>query len=114
MTEENELDGFAPDLTDNTSADDLALATKMAKLKKKIPDTLVDELEAMSVDDLKARIVRCEVNLHETEQAKTKDAELELAKAKVRELQEPYTDAKKLQSAIIAYCTCLLDQKGAA
>lgn len=91
---------------------ELALKEKMFKLRKKLSDELVDELEAMSVDDLHARIVRCEANLHENEQAKDRDQGLKELQTKLKEARAPYQDAKKQQTSIAQYCTCLLDMQG--
>lgn len=89
-----------------------ALETKMNKLRKKLPPELVEELEQMDEADLRKRIVTSECNLHETQKAKEADKELNDLKYKVKEASAPFAEAKKLQTAIIQYATCVLDKQG--
>lgn len=91
---------------------DNALLEKMFKLRKKIPADIVEEIEAKSVEDLHVRIVKSEKILHDVEVAREADSDLRCLKDKVKDVQAPYSEAKKLQSSIIRYCTCLLEQKG--
>lgn len=89
-----------------------ALQAKMHKLRKVIPTSLIEELDAMGTDDLRIRISKSELNIYETERAREADEELAQLREKVKIMQGPYTDAKKAQTAIIKYCSCLLDQAG--
>lgn len=85
---------------------------KLHKLRKKIPKEVIEELEAMDTADLRARIVRCETNIHETERARERDAGLKEMKKKVSDAEKPYRDAKNAQNAIAQYAVVLLKRRG--
>jgi hypothetical protein len=89
------------------------LEKKMFQLRKKLKDDdFIQELEAMSHDELRERIVQCELNIHDVERAVESDEELKKLSLKRKELSAPYAEAKKRQQFIERYCTCLLEQKG--
>lgn len=99
--------------TPETTADEKLSAsereTQIAKLKKKLPASLVEELVDLSKDDLKARIARCAVNIRDTKIAQSLDEELAQKKAEAREMAAPYRDAVKMQTQISSLCALLLD-----
>jgi len=86
----------------------------LAKLKKTLSQTAVDELDAMSKDDLRATIVRCESNIKEAEDARDNCTELTEAKLKVKEIDGPFRDAVKYQRAKQRYAALRLEESGAA
>lgn len=91
-----------------------ALLERMFKIRKRLDEDLIDELEALDTSGLRERIVRSEVNQLETERARDADGDLREKKRLLGEAQGPYRDAMKQQKTIANYCACLLDQRGKA
>lgn len=91
-----------------------ALQEKMFKLRKKISEEQVHELEAMDTERLHERIVESEVNLHDIEKRRSCDGDLASLKEKLKDASAPYREEKAAQTAIANYCACLLDQRGKA
>jgi len=91
---------------------DLAVVAKLTKLRKKLSESLIEELDVMSVDDLRSRIVRTEMNCMETERARDADTDLESARDTLKEMGAPYKEAIKAQRTIGAYAALLLEAKG--
>ena len=96
----------------NEAAMSNELKETMYKLRKKLPESVVDELDEMNLEQLKARIVQSDVNIHESEKARRNDEELESMKLELKEANAPYRDAVKHQKLIIAYSACLMDVMG--
>lgn len=88
-----------------------ALESKMYKLRKIIKNQ-AEELDAMSTDELRTRIVTSEVAIHDVEQAKNRDDELHDLQERLKTVRAPYSDAKKYQSALAQYAACLLEKAG--
>jgi hypothetical protein len=84
---------------------------KWAKVLKDLPE-FKEMADAASTDDLKKIIVMCEGNIYTVEKEKEADTKLNGAKEIVKELSEPYRDAKKVQFAKIQYALFLLEEKG--
>lgn len=84
---------------------------KWAKILKNLPE-FKDTAEAASTEDLKKIIVTCEGNIYTVEKEQEADSKLNGAKEIVKELSEPYRDAKKVQQAKIQYALFLLEGKG--
>lgn len=105
----DELDGLQ---TNNDAMAELELAKQIKKLKKKIPEGIVEEIDAMNSDDLRRRIARSEIAMHETQQAMKADAELSLLKEKVKEMAAPFKEARATQKAISEYAAIQLMKKG--
>jgi hypothetical protein len=91
-----------------------ALEERMFKLRKRIPEGIPEELEALDSEDLKKRIAQCESNILESEKAREADTNLADMKAQAREASAPYREVKKVQRAIAEYAACLLDRSGKA
>lgn len=89
-----------------------ALQEKLFKLRKKMNPDLIQELDAMSEEDVRKKIVEAEGHIHETEQAKDADEGLAELKEKAKEAAAPYNETKKTQTNIVKYCTGLLVQMG--
>ena len=87
------------------------LAEKWAKVIKDLPE-FKDTADAASTEELKKIIVTCEGNLYTIEKEQSGDTKLNGAKEIVKELSEPYRDAKKVQQAKIQYALFLLEGKG--
>ena len=84
------------------------------KLRKILPSGLPEDIEEMSPEDLKKRIVDSESNLKETEQSRDNDEQLKGARELVKDLSEPYRDAMKVQRATQRYALLILESKGLA
>lgn len=84
----------------------------VVKVRKQLPPGMADELEALDVDQLKARIVASEMNVKDAELARKGDEGLAAAKERVKELDQPYKDAIKAQRAIALFSTLTLEDKG--
>ena len=99
-------------MTDTTNNNQVeasnSIQAKLHRLRKVIPDGVPEELEAMDATGLKNRIVQCELNIHETEQAKEADTELAVLQERIKDMKAPYTDAKKVQTAIAQYASIQL------
>lgn len=80
------------------------------KYKKTLPIGMSEELDSMSDDDLKRRIIDSEVNIKTHNIERSQDEDLTQAKDRVKELEAPYKDAIKTQKAIVNYATLMLDQ----
>jgi hypothetical protein len=93
-------------------ASQIGLAKKWDNIIKKMPE-FKDTADAASVEDLKKIIVECEGNIYTIEKNMGEDSKLAGAKEVVKELSEPYRDAKKTQQAKIQYALFLLESKGA-
>lgn len=87
------------------------LPKKWDDVIKKLPE-FKDTADAASVEDLKKIIVQCEGNLYTIDKEQDADTKLAGAKEIVKELSEPYKDAKKVQQAKIQYALLLLEGKG--
>lgn len=87
------------------------LPKKWDDVIKKLPE-FKDTADAGSVDDLKKIIVDCEGNLYTLDKEMEADSKLAGAKEIVKDLSEPYKDAKKVQQAKIQYALLCLESKG--
>lgn len=96
--------------TESDNTDPNALQKKMFKLRKKIPPDVVEDLENMDAEALKKRIVQCEMNILETQNALEADDGLAALKEQVKEASGPYRDAKNSQRSIATYCAILLNK----
>lgn len=85
---------------------------KKAKLAKKIPGDIIESLLKMSEDDLRRRISACEINKYEISRAMKADTVLSEMKDKVKNMRQPYTEAKGVQVAIAEYAAILMSEKG--
>jgi len=82
------------------------------KLLKKLPTGFTDDMESLSVDEVKKKIFEYEGNIYTIEKAKDADRKLNGAKDLVKELSAPYTEGKNTQAAQIKYCLFLLESRG--
>lgn len=74
----------------------------------------VSEVVGMSVADLEKRVSTLAKGISDTEEAEKNDAGLNDAKAEVKEMKAPYTDAKKDAKAKMKYVIKLIREKGGA
>ena len=87
------------------------LPKKWDNIIKNLPE-FKDTADAASVDELKKIIVQSEGNIYTIEKEMEADNKLTGAKEIVKEISEPYRDAKKCQQAKIQYALLLLEGKG--
>ena len=88
-----------------------SLPKKWDDLIKKMPE-FKDTADAASIEELKKIIVECEGNLYTVNKEQDADAKLSAAREMVKEMSEPYRDAKKVQQAKIQYALLCLESKG--
>jgi hypothetical protein len=85
-----------------------------AKYEKKLPDGFTDTVASMSVDEIKKKILESEGHIYEVENAKDDDNDLVKAKEEVKQISEPYKEAKSTETAKIKYCLYILESRGAS
>lgn len=83
-----------------------------AKYMKKLDDAFIDTVNTMSEDDIKERIVSCEGNLSEIENAKKNDQKLQQSKELSKELSAPYRESHAIETAKIRFLVYTLEQRG--
>lgn len=86
--------------------------TKMAKLRKTLTPTMIEDLEAMDEQQLHDRIVQAETNIHEIDKEEEANVQLKVLKEQLKDAAAGFKDGKKFQKAITSYCLCLLEQNG--
>lgn len=82
------------------------------KYAKKLPPEFLSALESASEDEIKARLLISEGNIYEVEAAKANDEKLAGIKELAKEHSAPYRESKSLETAKIAYCMYILEQRG--
>ena len=87
------------------------LPKKWDNIIKDLPE-FKDAADAASIEDLKKIIVDCEGNIYTVEKEIEANIQLAGAKEVVKDMMEPYRDAKKAQQAKIQYALLLLEGKG--
>lgn len=107
MTNETPTDSEARDIEAA-----VALSEEMFSLRKKIPEDMIQDIEAMDVEQLHERIVQSERAQFEAKMAKKADADVLLYKEKLRDASAPYSDVVKTQKAIASYAAALLEKNG--
>lgn len=80
------------------------------KVAKQYPD-FVNEVETLTVDQLKARIVSYQQQLEESEAHKRENEDLNAAREEVKLLSGPYRDVKQAVNLKTRYIIELLKEK---
>jgi hypothetical protein len=81
------------------------------KIQKEYPD-FCNEVQSLTADELKARIVALQQALDESEEHKAQNMDLRDARHVVSELAGPYRDVKKAVKAKTSYLIELLKNQG--
>lgn len=84
---------------------------KWMKVIQQLPE-FKDTADAADTDELKQIVVRCEGNIYTIEKEMSEDIKLGAARELVKDLSEPYRDAKKVQTAKIKYAMFRLEERG--
>lgn len=87
----------------------------MSKLSEKVQKQFpgyCEEVTALSVEHLEARLVEMAKGLVDTQAAQEADEELQMIREKAKELGEPYRDAKKSIKLRSSYVIELIREKG--
>ena len=71
-----------------------------------------DDANTMSDDDLRAKILECEVSIKEQERSRDADADLQRAKDVVKAISGGYRDSIALDTAKIKYSLYMLETRG--
>ena len=82
------------------------------KWSKQLPTGWQESADSMSNDELKNTIYDSEANVYVIEKSKEEDIKLQQAKEEIKEMQAPYSEAKKAQQAKIKYALFLLEGRG--
>ena len=96
---------------DNDNNTMTSLPKKWDNILKKYPD-VKQELDQMSVEELKKVIVDAEGNIFSTNQSEENDVKLQSAKELAKSLGASYREAKQFQGVKIAYSLLCLQSKG--
>jgi hypothetical protein len=83
-----------------------------AKYAKKIAPEFMDSVGAMNEEEIKQRILTCEQNLYDVEEAASKDEKLVAAKESVKEWSAPYKESKGIEAAKLRFCLYVLETRG--
>lgn len=81
------------------------------KCQSEYPD-FCNEVDSLDGAQLKARIVKLQQGLQESEACKEKDEEYQAAREQVKELGAPYRDIKKAVRLKTSYLVELLKERG--
>jgi hypothetical protein len=84
---------------------------RLEKLRKKLQDE-ADDLDALDVAALRARIVECQTNLVETAREMDADTGLRAARTRLEAVLGPYKEAKTRLTSVAQYCALRLEQQG--
>jgi hypothetical protein len=84
----------------------------LKKISKILSESEIEDLDAMSEDDLRSRIVTVQRQRSDNAVAREVDVDLKKAKEEVKELAAPYTEVEKRLSAITDYAVLRLSQLG--
>lgn len=87
------------------------LGERLAKLRTKIPHDWED-LDGLSADDLKAKIVEAAANVVSNKQEKETDRQYNTAKATLSKLAAPYKEADTRLRALMEYASLRLEELG--
>jgi len=85
---------------------------KMAKLEKILGRERLGELEALSVDDLKNKVVAAESAIKFAQNELESNPKFQELKENLKALSEGMKEVKKHQKAVIDYAISLLEDKG--
>lgn len=82
------------------------------KWSKLLPMGWDEIIQSSKTEDLQKLIYDCEANIYVIDQSKEEDQKLQSIRDELRQAVEPYTDAKKTQTAKIKYMLFLLEERG--
>lgn len=86
---------------------------KYAKIEKALGKESMAELEALSAEDLKNRLVAAEHAIKDAIAELEANDKFQELKASIKAISEGLKEVKKRQNAVIQYSLSLLDDKGA-
>lgn len=81
------------------------------KVIKKLPPGYVDDVQALTVDEIKSRIIQVEKDLERIDTEREDDDKLQGAKELAKELAAPYRDATNAAKAKIKYLLHTMREK---
>ena len=83
-----------------------------AKWASKLPEGFTDKAEAMSLDDLKKKLVECERTISSTEKDMENDPKLIAAKEESKSLSGAYKEILTAHKAMIKFLVHVIDDRG--
>lgn len=72
----------------------------------------MEEIESLSKEDIKSKIIKCEESLYNIEKNKSTDEKLNSAKALVKDYSASYREAAAYEKAKIQYCLFVMQSRG--
>ena len=84
----------------------------LKKISKILSESEIEDLDAMSEEDLRSRIVTVQRQRSDNAVAKDVDVDLKKAREAVKELAAPYLEVEKRLSAVTDYAVLRLSQLG--
>lgn len=84
----------------------------LKKIGKVLSESEIEDLDAMSEEDLRSRIVTVQRQRSDNAVAKDVDVDLKKAREAVKELAAPYMEVEKRLSAVTDYAVLRLSQLG--
>lgn len=82
------------------------------KWQAKLPGDFAEAAEAMSLDDLKKKLVECERTISSTEKDMENDSKLTSAKEEVKDLSGAYKEILNAHKAMVKYLVFVIDERG--
>lgn len=82
------------------------------KWASKLPGNFAEAAEAMSLDDLKKKLVECERTISSTEKDMESDTKLSSAKEEVKDLSGAYKEVLNAHKAMVKYLVYVIDERG--
>lgn len=83
-----------------------------ASVVKKLPAEFADTVNAMSDEELNAKILEAESNIYKVDDDLATNEKILSAKQDLRDMTSPYRDLKKSEQAKITYCLFLKESRG--
>lgn len=85
-----------------------------SKWKKKLPSEFSSIVDGLSSKELEQKLLECQAHIYNLDKEEDSDAKLNGAKDLVKELKQPYAEARTVENAKIKYLFFLLEAKGHA
>lgn len=82
------------------------------KLLDKIPETLINEVETLSEEELKEKIVKTEALIVDTDKEIDNSDKIKILKEELKDIMGAHRDTKNSANAIIKFCVWNLRKRG--
>jgi len=82
------------------------------KFLKKLPEGFADNMAAADTEELKSKILESERHIYEIDHERENNEELTRARENLKNISQPFRDAKATETAKIKYCLHVLQDRG--